>query len=126
MALLTLTPISLVAGGGSPTDLTAALTASPLGANTGILFQNTGHEVVFVQTNATAGGTTVTSDIGTKVQGQTVPGVSGGTQPVSDIRMYGPFPSQYDVQDGTEDVEIDFGTPANVSGVVVVKIPGVI
>ena len=126
MSLLTLSPISLVAGGGTPTGLTAALAASPLGSNTGVLFQNTGHEVVVVQTNATSGGTTVSSDIGTTVQGQTVPPVSGGTQAPSTIEIYGPFPSQYDKQDGTNDIEMDFGTPANVTGVVVLKIPGVI
>ena len=126
MSLLTLTPVVLTAGGASPTDLTAALAASPLGGNTGIVFQNTGKEVVYVQTNATAGGTTVSSDIGTTIQGQTVPAVPGGTQPLSDLRMYGPYPSQYDRQDGTSNVEIDFGTPANISGVVVVRMPGVI
>lgn len=127
MSLLTLTPVSLVAGGGSPTSLTSALSASPLGSNTGVLFQNTGHEVLVVQTNATTGGTTVTSDIGTTVQGQTVPGVApGAAQAVSTIAMYGPYPSQYNRQDGTNDIEVDFGTPANVSGVVVVHIPGVI
>ena len=126
MALLSLAPINLVAGGASPTDLTAALTASPLGANTGVLFQNTGREVLVVQTNAT-GTTTVTSDIGTTVQGQAVPGVApGAAQPLSDIRIYGPFPSQYNRQDGTNDIEVDLGTPANVAGVVVLHLPGVI
>ena len=125
MTVLTVNPTNLNAGGASPTSLTAALAASPLGSNTGIKFQNTGHEVVAVQTNATSGGTTVSSDIGTTVQGQTVPAVPGGTQPLSTIQMYGPYPSQYDQQDGTNDVEIDFGTP-NVSGVVVVHVPGVI
>jgi hypothetical protein len=125
MTLLTLTPIQLTPGGGSPTDLTAALTASPLGSNTGIVFENTGHEIVIVSTNST-GNTTVTSDIGTTVQGQAVPGVSGGTQPASDIRIYAPYPSQYDKQDGTYDVEIDFGTEADIAGVVVIRIPGVI
>jgi hypothetical protein len=82
---------------------------------------------VLVQTNATAGGTTVTSDIGTKVQGQTVPGVApGSAQAASKILAYVPYPSQYNKSDGTENIEIDFGTPANVSGVVVLKIPGVI
>ena len=126
VTLLTVTPAVLTAGGASPTSLTALLAAGGLGSNTGILFQNSGREIVFVQTNATSGGTTVTSDIGTTVQGQTVPGIApGSAQAASTIQMYGPYPSQYDRQDGTYDIEIDFGTPANVSGVVVVHLPGV-
>jgi hypothetical protein len=125
VTLLTVSPTTLTAGGGSPTNLTSALSGSPLSSNTGILFQNTGHEVVVVQTGS-GGSTTVSSDIGTTVQGQTVPAVSGGTQAASQIVLYGPYPSQYDRQDGTNDIEIDFGTGANVSGVVVLHIPGVI
>jgi hypothetical protein len=126
VTLLTLTPISLTSGGGSPTNLTAALAASALGSNTGIVFANSGHEVVYIQTNST-GSTTVTSDIGTTVLGETVTSVvASPAQAASTIQMYGPYQSQYDRQDGTHDVEIDIGTPANVSGVVVVYQPGVI
>jgi hypothetical protein len=126
VSLLTLFPLALTPGGGSPLDVTAALAASPLGANTGILFANTGRETVYVQTNATAGGSSVTSDIGVTVQGQTVPGVApGSAQAPSKILRYGPFPSQYNKQDGTNNVQIDFGTPANISAVVVVRQPGV-
>src|SRR6266487_4170866 len=104
MTLLTLTPTNLVAGGGSPTDITDAFVS--IGSNTGVLFQNTGHEIVLVQTNST-GTTTVTSDIGTTVQGQTVPGVApGSAQSASKIYSYGPYPTQYDKQDGTNDIEI--------------------
>lgn len=127
MSLLTLTPIELAAGGGTPFDLTAELAASPLGSNTGILFANTGRELVIIQTDSTAGGTTVTSDIGTQVLGQTVPGITPASAlPVSDITILAAFSSEYDRQDGSRDVEIDFGTPANVTGVVVVRPPAVL
>ena len=124
MSLLALTPIDLTPGGATPTDLTAALTASPLGSNTGVTFPNTGREIVIVQTNAT-GASIQTSDIGTTVQGQTVPGIASPSQAASDISIYGPYPSQFDKQDGTDDVEIDFGTEADIAGVVVLRLPGV-
>lgn len=124
MSLLVLTPIVLTPGGGSPLNLTAALAASPLGSNTGIKYVNTGKETVYVQTGV-GGSTTETSDIGTTVQGQAVPGIVA-TEAASLIYRLGPYPSQYNLTDGTRDVEIDFGTPANVSGVVVVQQPGVV
>jgi len=124
MALLTLTPTQLTPGGGGPTNLTAALAASPLGANTGVVFQNDGKTIVFVQTNAT-GSTTVTSDIGVTIQGQAVPGVQV-SEALSLIYMFGPYPSQYNRQDGTNNLEIDIGTPANVAGVVAIRVPGVV
>lgn len=124
-SLLALTPVDLNPGGGPATSLTAALATSPLGAgNTGITFPNTGQEVVYVQTAATSGGTTVTTDIGTTVEGQPVPGIEQD-EAASTIEMFGPFESVFNKQDGTNDVELDFGTPANVTGVVVVRQPGV-
>ncbi len=126
MSLLTLTPTVLAAGGGSPSNLTALLAAGALGSNTGVLFTNSGREILVVQTGS-GGSTTVTSDIGTTVQGQTVPGVApGSAQAASTIQLYGPYPSQYDRQDGTSDIEVDFGTAANVEGVVLLYLPGVI
>lgn len=121
VSLLSLTPQSLAIGGGSPTSLTAALTASPLGSNTGVVYPNDGRSILFVQATA---ATTVTSLIGTTVQGQTVPGVPGNIA-AAGIYMYGPYPSQYDRQDGTTDIEVDFGTPASISGVALVRMPGV-
>lgn len=123
MTLLTLTPANLNLGGASPFNQTAALAASPLGTNTGILFPNSGREVVVVQTGS-GGSTTVTSDIGTQVEGQTPPGVAAPTQALSTTLMYGPYQRDYDKQDGTYNVQIDFGTPANVTGVIVVRVPG--
>lgn len=120
MTLLNLTAVQLGQGGGSPSNLTSALTA--LGSNTGVLFPNTGREILVVSVGSTP--TTPTSDIGTTVQGQSVPGVSGGALPTSAISILGPWPSQYDRQDGTLDVEIDFSAQTNVS-VALLHIPGV-
>lgn len=121
MTLLTLSPVTLQGDIPAPVDLTTTLSGSPLGSNTGVLFANSLRVVLAVSVTAS---TTVTSDIGTTVQGQTVPGIqetlgSAGTW------LIGPFPSQFDKQDGTSDVEVDFGTPASVSGVALLYIPGV-
>ena len=73
MALLTLTPVSLSIGGGSPVNLSSDETASPLGSNTGVLWPNDLRSFLVVVATA---ATTVTSRIGTTIQGQTVPGVT--------------------------------------------------
>jgi hypothetical protein len=39
--------------------------------------------------------------------------------------MFGPFEAEFNQHDGIGDVELVFGTPTNVSGVVVVHEPGV-
>lgn len=121
VALLTLTPVSLDIGGAAPVDLTADLAASPLGSDTGVVFPNDLRSFLIVQATA---ATTVTSDIGLTVQTEQVPGVSGNIA-AAGIYMYGPYPSQYDRTDGSTDIEVDFGTPASVSGVIVLHVPGV-
>lgn len=120
VALLTLAPVHLSLGGGSPTDLTTALAGSPLGSNTGVVMPNDLRTILVVQATA---ATTVTSLIGTTVQGQTVPGVAGDIA-AAGIYFYGVYPSQYDRPDGTTDIEVDFGTPGSVTGVVAISIPG--
>jgi hypothetical protein len=121
VSLLTLTPVQMTPGGNNPEDLTTLLSGSPLGSNTGVVFQNSGKDLLVVQATA---ATTVTSDIGTTVQGQTVPGVQYSIT-AAGIYVFPPYPSQYNRQDGTNDIEVDFGTPASVSGVAVLRIPGV-
>lgn len=124
MSLQTVAPTNL-AGSATATDLTAALAAGTLGGGvTGILFQNTGHELVFVQTNS-SGNTTDTSDIGVTIQGQAVPGIAV-TEAASKIYIFGTFSSQFNKTDGTNDIEMDFGTPADIAGVVVLHVPGAI
>lgn len=121
MTLLTLAPVSLNIGGGSPVNLTAADTASPLGSNTGVAWPNDLRSFLVVVATA---ATTVTSDIGTIIQGQVVPGQAGPIT-AAGTYMYGPYPSQFDRQDGTTDCEMDFGTPGSVTSVVAVHVPGV-
>ncbi len=108
MTLLTLTatPVTKAA----PLNLTALLTS--LGANTGVLFTNTGRELLLVSVGATP--TTPTSDIGLTIQGQTVPGVSGGALATTAISCLGPYPSQFNKTDGTYEVEIDFSSNTSV------------
>ena len=122
MSLLSLSPVSLAGSIVTPEDLTTLLSGSPLGSNTGVLFANSGRVVLAVSVTAT---TTVTSDIGTTVQGQTVPGIQA-TLSSAGTYLLGPFPSQFNRQDGTSDIEIDFGTPGNVTGVALLFIPGVV
>ena len=109
MALLALTPTAFTKT--TPTNVTTALTA--LGANTGVLFPNTGREILVISTGTTA--TTGTSDIGITVQGQAVPGVTSGALAVSSISVLGPWASQFDRTDGSYDVEVDFSSAAGVS-----------
>jgi len=125
-ALVALTPITLTPGGGSPTSLTAALAAAPwTSSNTGITFSNSGHAVVYVQTNST-GTSTVTSDIGTTVLGEAVASVvPGAAQALSTIDLYGPYQAQYDEPGSTNIVELDFGTALDIAAVVVIVTPGV-
>jgi hypothetical protein len=77
-----------------------------------------------VQTAATSGGTTVTTEIGATIEGQQVLGVPA-SEAASTIEMFGPFEAEFNQHDGIGDVELVFGTPTNVSGVVVVHEPGV-
>lgn len=121
VALLTLTPLKPGINPSSPLPVTADLTASPLGSNTGVVFPNDLRTVLLVQATA---ATTVTSLIGTTIQGQTVPGVAASI-PSAGIYWFDPYPSQFDRQDGTSDIEVDFGTPASVSGVIAVSVAGV-
>jgi hypothetical protein len=121
VSLLTLTPVVLVPGGKTPTNLTASLVA--LGANTGIVWPNSGHEIILISLGTTAA--TVTSDIGTTVQAQPVTGQSSGALPISTLEVLGPYPSAFNRQDGTFSVELDFSASTNIS-VVAVQIPGVI
>lgn len=120
MSLLTLTQTSLTQGGASPTNLTTSFTS--LGANTGVKFANNGRVALFVQVGGTA--TTATSDIGVTVQGEPVTGQSSGALTVSDISVLGPWPSQFDKTDGTNDVQVDFDVQAGVS-VALIYMPGV-
>jgi hypothetical protein len=118
VSLLTLNPVQ--ATKALPLNLTEALV--PLGSNTGVLFTNTGRELLVVSVGTTA--TTATSQIGLTIQGQTVPGVSSGPLDVSAISVLGPWPSQFDRTDGTYQVEVDFSSATDVS-VALIQMVGV-
>ena len=121
MSLLALTATRLTPGGLSPTNLTAALTA--LGSNTGVTFPNTGREILLVSSGSSP--TTPTSKIGTTVQGQAVASEVASALATTAWSSLGPYPSQFDAQDGTQTVEIDFSSSTNIS-VLLIQIPGVI
>jgi hypothetical protein len=119
MSLLTLTPARLVAGGGSPTNLTSLFQS--LGANTGVVWDNTGHEALFILVGTTP--TTLTSDIPIIIQGEPVQGQTSGALPVSTTQIVGPYPSQFD-DVPTGEVEIDFSSATGIS-VALIQMPGV-
>ncbi|MEV5710176.1 hypothetical protein [Actinoallomurus sp. NPDC052274] len=118
MALLTLTAQPLQKA--LPLNLTGALVS--LGANTGVTFVNTGREILAVSVGATP--TTPTSDIWLTIQGQSVPGVSGGPLATNAIALLGPWPSQFNRTDGSYQVQVDFSAQTNVS-VALLQVPGV-
>lgn len=119
MALLSLTAAPLSTK-GQPTNLTSALVS--IGANTGVLFTNTGRELLVVSVGATP--TTLTSDIFLTIQGQAIPGVSSGALAVSAISVLGPWPSQFNKTDGSFQVQVDFSSSASIS-VALLQVPGV-
>lgn len=120
MTLLTLNPSSLMIGAGNPLNLTAALVS--LGSNTGVTFVNSGRELLVVSLGSTA--TTLTSDIGLTIQGQTVPGVSSGALAANDITVMPPYPLQFNRTDGSGLIQVDFSSSVNVS-VALLHVPGV-
>lgn len=109
MALLSLTPTAL--GKSSAVNVTTLLQS--LGANTGVLFPNTGREFLVVSMGTTA--STGASDIFITIQGAAVGSVTSGALTTSAISFIGPWSSQFDKTDGTYDVEVDFSSSAGIS-----------
>lgn len=97
---LTSTSFGYVAGGQGVNITPGDLTAFP-NANTGVTFQNTGHEVLFVN-NGTASPITVQPVLQRSVQGQT-PTIPAASLPASKFQVYGPWPTA------------DFGTAMTVN-----------
>jgi len=118
MARLALNPTAQPrTGTGAPLNLTALVNAGVLGANTGVSFASTGREALYVL----CGGTTSTAlvNIGTTVEGVTPAAISLALI-ISVINVIGPFPLDEDQPGGTT-IWVDFGTPANVTGVALVQ-----
>lgn len=109
MALLTLTPNAL--GKAAAVNVTNLL--ATLGANTGVLFPNTGREFLVVSQGTTA--STAASDIFITIQGAAVGSVTSGALGTSAISIIGPWSSQFDKTDGSLNVEVDFSSSAGIS-----------
>jgi hypothetical protein len=108
MATQTLTPTQFVADGPgiNITSLLAAPTA------TGLLFTNTGREILFVLPSA--GSLTVTVDIGSLVLGQSVTNFSSVTLTSTDIYAFGPFHSVLD-NTGTSQIQVTLSTTSTIT-----------
>jgi hypothetical protein len=108
MSLLSLTANQLTRL--TPLQITDLIAAGTLGSNTGVTFTNSGKE--FLAVTVAAGGSTCTIKIGTTVEGQAVTSLTP-TITASKTSLIGPFPSDVNAAGGI--VEVDFGTPANVT-----------
>lgn len=98
------------------------LTFTALSGFTGMQWQNTGREMVWIINGAT--GCNYTVNVGTTILGQAVTPFGPTALPTNNTaaRSLGPFSAQYVQPDGN--VYIDFDTPTTVT-VAVVKMPGV-
>lgn len=105
-------------GSNAPLDVTAGLTAGALTAGAaGVQFANTETEVLKVSVGT--GPVTATVNIGTEVEGKTVPGLQFDLPTTGHVYELGPFPLDEDQSGG--DITVDFDTPANVAGVLLVQ-----
>jgi hypothetical protein len=121
MARLALTPAAQPkTGSGAPLNLTSQLTAGALAGNSGVSFTNTGREVLYVQSGATA--TIANVQIGTTIEGQAIPAIALNLH-TSAVDVIGPFPTDENQPGGL--IFVDFATPANVTGVALVQNGGV-
>ena len=117
MARLNLQPSIQPLGVGGVVPALQALTGF-----TGVLWSNTGREILYISVGATA--TVITENIGTLVLGQavTAPTVSLSA---STIYVVGPFASAYDEpSSGINAVWVDFSSVATAQ-VALLQIPGV-
>lgn len=123
MTLMTLTATPQPGNGSTaPLNLTALLAAGSLGSNTGVEFVNSNHEVLYVQ-QGTAASTIVVS-VGTTVEGEPVQSKTYAGV-ASALQVIGPFNTDFDVQPGDE-IEVTFGTAANITGVALVRNTGAV
>lgn len=121
MTLLTLTPSQLPrTGSAAPLNLTTAMSAGVIGSNAGVTWANTGKE--FLVINVASGGSTASVVIGTTIEGQAVSPISMTLTP-SAVNVIGPFPSD-EMLNGY--MTVNFGTPANISGIALVQYVGVL
>jgi hypothetical protein len=108
--------------GNGVVDLTAA-TLATLGANTGITFPNIpGLTLVICKT--VTGDPLATITPGAQILGQSVAAIAFAEAVAAHMYLLGPFYT-LDANAGGNLVQVNFGTPANVSGVLVVQSGGV-
>jgi hypothetical protein len=121
VTLLTLTPTQLPRTGASaPLNLTSLMAAGVVGSNAGVTWANTGRE--FLAVNVASGGSTASVVIGTTIEGQAVTPISL-TLTASAVNIIGPFPTD---ETTNGQMTVNFGTPANISGVALAQYVGVI
>lgn len=108
--------------GNGVVDLTA-LTLATLGANTGILYPNIpGLTLVICKTVTGDPGATITP--GATILGQQVPAIAFAEATPAHMYLLGPF-FTLDANAGGNLVQMNFTTPADVSGVCVLQSGGV-
>lgn len=90
---------------------------------TGFQWSNTGREVVAIVNGATASNYTI--NIGTTIEGQAVTAITGAL-PTSntDPIFFGPFPRDFQQNDGLNSIYIDLSSVATVT-VAIFQMPGV-
>jgi hypothetical protein len=119
---LTATPQPRAGNGATPVNLTTLLAAGSLGSNTGVQFQNSNREVLYIEQGTAVSNFTVA--VGTTVEGQTVQSITY-TGVASDIQFIGPFDTLFDVQPG-DWIEVTFATAANIAGVALIANVGAV
>lgn len=108
MARLALTPTLLTKA--TPLNITAPQVG--LGANTGVQWVNSGQQFLIVVVGATA--STLTENIGITVQGQAVAAPTPALT-INATSIVGPFPTQYNQVDGTNNIYVDFSSVAAIT-----------
>lgn len=121
MSLLTLTPTQLPRTGASaPLNLTSLLSGTTLGSNTGVTWASTGKEFLAIQLGSSA--STCSIVIGTTIEGQAVSPLTP-TLVTSAINVLGPFPTDETLNGA---MTVNFGTPANITGICLIQFVGVL
>lgn len=115
---LTATPQSRAVAGNTPVNLTSLLTAGALGSNSGVEWQNTNREVLYVQQGTAASDVTVA--IGATVEGEPVTSITY-TGVASAIQVIGPFDT---VEESAGMIQVTFATPADITGVALLSNSG--
>src|SRR5487761_640961 len=109
MANLALVPVNLP-GGLAALNVTTNLVS--LSANTGVTFANDGRAFLLLVNGATA-----TVKIGATVEGQAVASPTAYTIAASTTYVIGPFNADFAPGGFGGTVEVDFGTPTTLQGV---------